>query len=74
MVESNSRGIHHLVDIAANQGFGECGCEHHQYRCQPLLDRGERAPHRCRHLVAARNAFADDMIRRLNQTIDTTTP
>lgn len=68
-VESQSRELRHLVDLAANRGYGECSCEHHQFRCQPFLDRGEQAGKRCRHLVAARNAFADEMIRRLTTTM-----
>lgn len=65
MVDSASRNQRHLVDIEANAGFGQCGCEHHQFKCQPDLDKGHRPALRCRHIAAAREAFADDLIQRL---------
>lgn len=72
-VQSATRGIEHLVDLESNAGYGWCGCEHHQFRCQPLLDQGRPAPHRCRHLVAARGAFTDLMISKLTTTLPCTT-
>lgn len=56
-VVSRSRpDIEHVVDIGENAGFGKCSCEHHEFRIQPLLDRGKTPETRCKHLIVSREA------------------
>ncbi len=66
-VKSDTRpDIVHLVDVLENNGFGQCSCEHHQFRIQPEIDGGRVAGlARCKHLEMSREAFADFMIQRL---------
>lgn len=57
LVPSESRrDITFLVDLAENNGFGCCACEHFSCHVQPCLDRGEPvAP--CKHLQCVRRKF-----------------
>lgn len=59
----------HVVDVLAFNGFGECSCEHFQYRMLPELQKAAAGEHvtlsRCKHIEAAREAFADFMIQKL---------
>lgn len=69
-IESNSRpGIEHLVELGAHHGNGQCSCEHFTYRLAPELpDRLRKGlATRCAHIMAARDAFANDVIQRINQ-------
>lgn len=43
----------HLVDLDENHGCGKCGCEDHQYRVQPELDRQPAEVRMCKHVRAA---------------------
>lgn len=66
--ESDSRpDISHVVDLGAFNGFGECSCEDFQYRLLPALSRGlpPKGP-RCKHILAAREAFTNQVIERIN--------
>lgn len=66
--ESDTRKeIAHVVDLAGFGGFGECSCEDFQYRILPLLHRGEAA-NRCKHLVAAREHLAAQVIARIMES------
>lgn len=53
-------GREHLVDLEENKGLGECGCEDHQFRVQPVyatLADGQAPPDgdiSCKHVRAAR--------------------
>ncbi len=69
--ESRGKEVVHVVDVLENHGFGKCSCEDFQFRCQPALD-DKRETHRCKHLVAAREAFADLMIAKLLEVADQT--
>ena len=72
--------IAHVVDLAPFDCFGECSCEDFQYRCLPSLlrnrDRLTRAENitdetklkRCKHLIAAREALLDQVIRRISDS------
>lgn len=63
--------IAHVVDLGAFEGFGECSCEDFQYRVLPVLVRyptGEPMPKRCKHLIAAREALLDQVIRRISDS------
>ena len=42
----------HLVDMNANDGFGECSCKWHVCNVQPKLDRGVKPFKKCRHIKA----------------------
>lgn len=67
-VKSDSRaGVSFLVDLGANHGFGWCGCEQHQFRVQPMLDKTppDPAARRCKHIEAARDALAEVTIQAL---------
>jgi hypothetical protein len=50
----------HLVDLEEWDGFGECSCEHWNYRCQPALKAGKRTK-ACRHIKAARAYVRDKL-------------
>jgi hypothetical protein len=57
-VESRSEPGHsHLVDLVANGGRGECGCDHWKFRCQPAIKEGKAM--RCSHIDAVRDHIAD---------------
>ena len=56
--------IIHQVDLAAFGGVGRCSCEHFEFRILPKID---TEPRRCKHLLAARNAFADTLIQSLRK-------
>lgn len=60
-VESRSSDRYWLVDLAAYNGNGWCGCPHFQYRLHPLLSRGADGVLRCHHIQAAR-AFCSEAI------------
>lgn len=68
-VASDTRaGEVHMVDVSAFLGFGECSCEHFQYRLLPMVKDGRQALQpRCKHIIAAREAFADLMIQHLTK-------
>tara|TARA_R110000796_G_C14571530_1_gene435799 strand:- start:35770 stop:36267 length:498 start_codon:yes stop_codon:yes gene_type:complete len=73
-VHSRTRpDVEHIVDISANNGIGECSCEHFQFKLRPAIEQGLASNGmsvRCAHIMAARHAFADDMIGRLTTTAD----
>lgn len=56
----------HLVDVLSFRGFGECSCEHFEFRILPAIKAGAMTPERCKHILAARDAFTDFMIQYLN--------
>jgi hypothetical protein len=72
--------IAHVVDLGAFDGFGECSCEDFQYRILPTLLRNRHAwtnieevtdetqLKRCKHLLAAREALLDQVIRRISDS------
>jgi hypothetical protein len=74
------RDIAHVVDLGAFDGFGECSCEDFTYRVLPTLlrNRHPRTPlelvtdettlKRCKHLLAAREALLDQVIRRISDS------
>jgi len=61
----------YLVDLASYNSNGWCGCYHFQFRMQPRLERitaeewKDGVRFRCKHLRAARDAYVDDMMRRI---------
>jgi hypothetical protein len=64
--ESDTRPeIAHVVDLSAFGGFGECSCEDFQYRILPELLREGREIKRCKHLLAARDFLAGQVISRI---------
>lgn len=64
-VESRSEPGHsHLVDLTANGGKGECGCDQWKYRCQPAIRNG--LTKRCSHIDACRNFIADQADKKLS--------
>ena len=72
--------IAHVVDLGSFDGFGECSCEDFTYRILPVLlrNRHPRTPlegvtdetqlKRCKHLLAAREALLDQVIRRISDS------
>lgn len=67
LVGSASRGaVEHMVDCLAWNGYGACSCEHFTFRLLPELRRGRAPGKRCSHISAAREAFLDDIIGRMN--------
>lgn len=64
-VTSKSRpDIEHLVDLGSLRGNGVCSCEHFQFRLLPELKTGAKIK-RCQHILAARAALVDIVIRKL---------
>lgn len=68
LITSKSRpGEHHLVDISAHRGHGECSCEDWQMvrskRIKMMEPRSIRT--RCKHITEAREAFSVWCIDRL---------
>lgn len=45
------------VDLAANNGVGECPCKGFQITCVQQMKRGESTCARCRHIRRAREAM-----------------
>ena len=71
--ESDTRKeIAHVVDLAAFEGFGECSCEDFQYRVMPAIVRDGigYAGRRCKHLLAAREHLAQQVIDRIRESED----
>jgi hypothetical protein len=72
--------IAHVVDLGSFDGFGECSCEDFTYRVLPTLVRNrsrassldditdETGLKRCKHLVQAREALLDQVIRRISDS------
>lgn len=60
--------IAHVVDLGEFEGFGECSCEDFQYRILPSLVRNvdPSTLKRCKHLLAAREHLADQVISRIS--------
>lgn len=61
LISSKSRiGEHHMVDLSAHAGHGECSCEDFQItrlkRIKSMEPRSMRT--RCKHIQEAREAFA----------------
>jgi hypothetical protein len=61
LISSKSRiGEHHMVDLSAHAGHGECSCEDFQItrmkRIKAMEPRSMRT--RCKHIQEAREAFA----------------
>ena len=57
----------HLVDLFEYRGNGFCGCAQFRFRCQPALENGaEPSEHlQCKHILAAKVAFANSVIEKL---------
>jgi hypothetical protein len=52
----------HLVDLTANNGQGECGCDNWKYRCQPKLKEGKSGPGVwCSHISAVRDSLVSGL-------------
>jgi hypothetical protein len=69
LVESESRPEeHHLVELLDYNGFGQCACEHFQMVLGPTLREGFQAKP-CKHITAAKLAFADKVIDQMLQNI-----
>lgn len=67
--ESDTRpDIAHVVDLGANDGFGECSCEDFVYRIQPAIRAKLPNTQRCKHLVAAREHLLNQVIARITET------
>lgn len=71
LISSKSRvGEHHLVDLQANAGHGECSCEDFQIirlqRIKMMEPRSMRT--KCKHIQEAREAFAVWIVDRFRQT------
>ncbi len=68
-VDSEAKGAtdKHLVDLAENEFFGKCSCQHFEFRIQPLIDAKERLMpvDRCKHLKAVREYLLDRVIESL---------
>lgn len=72
--------IAHVVDLGSFDGFGECSCEDFVYRVLPTVLKNrsnhtaldditdETVLKRCKHLVAAREALLDQVIRRISDS------
>lgn len=59
-VESRSEPGHsHLVDLTANGGKGECGCDNWKFRCQPAIKDGKSM--RCAHIDAVREFLSSTL-------------
>lgn len=55
LVPSDSEETPHFVDMDEYDGVGWCSCASHQFRCQPLLDRGNREQTTvCKHILRVR--------------------
>lgn len=67
-VESSTGG-EHLVDLEENDGRGKCGCEDHQFRVQPELDKSPSVLMSCKHVRAA---WCFDKLRMENEAAITT--
>ena len=57
--------IVHVVELDSNGGIGECSCENFIFRLQPKIDEGVRCGVRCSHIIIARQALTDFMIKSL---------
>ena len=60
LVRSDSGEAQYLVDLLANDGFGQCDCMDWKIRKWPLVQHGVRCY--CKHLWRARQRMADDVI------------
>ena len=61
-VDSDRAGISpYLVDLAENDGWGQCDCKHWQCRVAPLVRDGERAS--CKHVQRARSFLLDKLLK-----------
>lgn len=62
-VRSEHTSEEYLVDLASYGGNGACTCKDFQCRIEPKLSRNETPPRKhCKHLRAAREALADQLI------------
>lgn len=71
LISSKSRvGEHHLVDLQANSGHGECSCEDFQIIRIKRIEAGEVRSLRtkCKHIQEAREALAVWIIDRFRMT------
>lgn len=62
-VESASNlQFEHYVDLSANKGQGECGCDNWKYRCSPRIAAGGVGVDVwCSHVKAARQFLVKDL-------------
>lgn len=72
--------IAHVADLGSFDGFGECSCEDFTFRVLPVLVKNrhprtrllavkdETSLKRCKHILAAREALLDQVIRRISDS------
>ncbi len=53
--------VEHVVDLGAFVGHGRCSCQHFEFRILPDVEAG-RVAGRCKHIQAARDYLADEVI------------
>lgn len=57
---------HYLVDLLAFEKSGRCTCPDWEHRIGPMLREGMIPDKRyCKHIIAAREAFCDDVLDRM---------
>ncbi len=54
-----------LVDMEANDYFGDCGCEDHEFSVQPALNRKEEDVEACYHVKKVREYLLAMMLPKL---------
>lgn len=58
----------YLVDLEAFHGNSGCSCPHFEFRLQPQLMLGKKAPasepniYRCRHIMACRELLGNELV------------
>ena len=63
-VQSKSRrDVRHLVDLAEDNGDGQCGCEQFQMRIAPKRKQG--VINYCDHIVSAYRYFGKQMVKEI---------
>lgn len=59
-----------LVDMEANDFFGDCGCEDHQFNVQPALNRHEEDVEACYHVQKVREYLVGLLLPRLAKQLE----
>lgn len=57
----------HTVDLLSWAGCGECSCKDWQVRRGPLIKSGLREGVFCKHVIAARAYFLDDLLHTMSR-------
>lgn len=68
LIPSKSEGgAAYLVDLAANNGWGNCQCRWSETSYTPILRRGQTPSRPCSHILDARRKFAVWAVNRFDQ-------